>query len=131
MGNCSSAGLTRKAIHHRLRSGRLHLLMPGVYSVGRPDVSRKGWWMAGVLRAGEGAALSHSSAAHAWAILAFAAGPTEVSVPARRNPREPRLRIHRRSPFPASEMTRRFDIPAVDSGAHTRGYRSAPVGRGP
>jgi hypothetical protein len=107
------AGLTRKGIRHRLRSGRLHLLMPGVYAVGRPNIDRKGWWMAATLRAGEGSALSHESMAEAWGLKDFAAHPIDVSVPARRNPREPRLRIHRRSVFPRSELTWRFNIPAT------------------
>ena len=108
-----AAGLTRKGIHHRLRSGRLHLLMPGVYAVGRPRVSRKGWWMAAVLRCGEGSAISHASAAYAWGILPFAAGPTDVSVPVPRQPREPLLRIHRRSPFPSPQIRQRFAIPTT------------------
>ena len=108
-----AAGLTRKGIHHRVEAGRLHQLMPGVFAVGRPQVTRKGWWMAAVLRCGEGAAISHSSAAHAWGILDLGAAPTEISVPVQRNPREPQLRIHRRSQFPQSEVARRFAIPTT------------------
>ena len=35
----------------------------GVYAVGRPDLTQHGKWMAAVLSCGEGAALSHTSAA--------------------------------------------------------------------
>lgn len=67
--------------------------------------------MAAVLRCGDGAVLSHASAAQAWGMLPPAQDATEISVPARRNPRERRVRIHRRSVLPPSEVARRFAIP--------------------
>ncbi len=44
-------------------AGRLHRMYPGVFAVGRPDVTREGRWLAAVKAAGEGAVLSHRSAA--------------------------------------------------------------------
>lgn len=61
-------GLTRSAISHRLRAGRLWRLHRGVFAVGRPDLTREGAWLAAVLACGEGAALSHRSAAALWGI---------------------------------------------------------------
>src|SRR3954454_1939850 len=55
-------GLTRHAIEHRLRTGRLHRVHAGVYSVGRPEVTQLGCWMAAVLSCGAGAVLSHFAA---------------------------------------------------------------------
>ena len=42
-------GYTEEAIEHRIATGRLHAVVPGVYSVGRAGVSRDGRWMAAVL----------------------------------------------------------------------------------
>src|SRR3954469_5651686 len=61
-------GFTRHAIAHRLANGRLHEVLPGVYAVGRPTLSRYGRWMAAVLACGDGAVLSHLSAAALWEI---------------------------------------------------------------
>jgi hypothetical protein len=47
-----SLGLTDRAIRHRVSTGRLHPKWPGVYAVGRAEVTRLGEWIAAVLRAG-------------------------------------------------------------------------------
>lgn len=46
-------GLSRKAVEHRLRAGRLHAIYPGVYAVGHTKLTRHGLLMAAVLWAGE------------------------------------------------------------------------------
>jgi very-short-patch-repair endonuclease len=89
-------GLTPKAIQHRLETGRLHPLMLGAYSVGRPEVSERGWWMAAVLVCGPDALLSHRSAAALWGIRRQRSGLIEVTVPDRVSRRRPELRVHRR-----------------------------------
>src|SRR5256885_9655955 len=61
-------GYTRHAIEHRVKKGRLHPLWRGVYAVGRREVTREGMWIAAVLTCGEGAVLSHHSAAALWAL---------------------------------------------------------------
>ena len=58
------AGLVPSAITRRVRSGRLHRLHRGVYAVGHTDLTREGKWIAAVFACGEGAVLSHESAAH-------------------------------------------------------------------
>ncbi len=60
-------GFSDKAIRHRLGT-RLHEVRPCVYAVGRRDLSREGRWMAAVLACGQGACLSHQSAAQLWGI---------------------------------------------------------------
>ena len=62
-------GLSRTEIDGRVRRGRLHRVHRGVYAVGHLALTRYGRFMAGVLACGEGAALSHFSAAVLWAIL--------------------------------------------------------------
>src|SRR3954469_21113575 len=79
-GQLIELGFHPQAIKHRLRSGRLHALARGVYLVGRPHLTQHGKWMAAVLSCGEGAALSHGSAAALWEIGPLRAGPVHVSV---------------------------------------------------
>lgn len=62
-------GLGEDAIDTRLRSGRLHRVHCGVYAVGHGLVPKEGRWLAAVMRGGEGAVLSHGSAAALWGIL--------------------------------------------------------------
>jgi len=57
------------AIDWRVRKRRLHRVHRGVYVVGYRHLTRNGAFMAGVLACGEGAALSHFSAAVLWAML--------------------------------------------------------------
>jgi Protein of unknown function (DUF559) len=62
-------GLGEDAIDARLRSGRLHRLYRGVYSIGHGLVTREGRWLAATARGGQDAVLSHASAAVLWGIL--------------------------------------------------------------
>src|ERR1700753_198274 len=61
-------GYTRREIEQRLHNGRLHHISHGVYAVGRPELTPHGRWMAAVLVCGDGAVLSHRSAAELWRI---------------------------------------------------------------
>src|SRR5262245_2704205 len=58
-----SAGLSSSAINRRVSGARLHRLHRGVYAVGHTHLSERGHWMAAVLTCGDGAVLSHLSAA--------------------------------------------------------------------
>src|SRR4051812_48273031 len=80
-------GLSRDAVRHRVRTGRLHRVRRGVYALGRPQLTRNGAWMAAVLSCGAGTALSHETAAALWEIRPRLRVRVEVSVPAGRAPR--------------------------------------------
>lgn len=56
-------GMHPQAIKWRLARGRLHRLWPGVYAVGRPQVTRRGRWRAATLACGDTSALAGESAA--------------------------------------------------------------------
>lgn len=56
-------GLSDEAITARARSGSLHPLFPGTFAVGHLRVDRPGSLLAAVLASGDGAVLSHGSAA--------------------------------------------------------------------
>ena len=104
-------GLGRRAIDRRISQGRLHPLHPGVYSVGHPVVSREGRWMAAVLACGEGAVLSHQSAAALWSIRGTAKSRIDVTAPRDLRPR-PGLHPHR-AVLPADEVTVHDGIPTT------------------
>jgi len=62
------AGVSGDLLDHRLRTGRLRRLHRGVYGVGPVEADRARE-MAAVLACGDGAALSHRSAAAVWRLL--------------------------------------------------------------
>jgi hypothetical protein len=103
-------GFTPDAIRHRVASGRLFPIFRGVYAWGREELTCEGWWMAAVLACGDGAALSHESAASHYGILrSRLLRPVHVSVPAvgRRHERTG-IVVHRRQ---AVEARRHRGIP--------------------
>jgi predicted transcriptional regulator of viral defense system len=63
-----AVGLSTSGIRRRVATGRLHRIHRGVYAVGHPRLGEHGRWMAAVLACGEGAVLSHLSAAELWGI---------------------------------------------------------------
>jgi very-short-patch-repair endonuclease len=85
-------GMCGNGIDHQLRLWRLHRLHPGVYAVGHRLVSREGRWMAALLAGGDGATLSHRSAAGLWGLLR--SPPTRVEITSPRGTRSNR-RVHR------------------------------------
>lgn len=90
-----SIGLTDEAIRHRLRTGRLFRLWPGVYAVGRPDVSRRGLWKASTLACGEGHALDGESGMALFGVRSAEGRQIEVAVPDARSHRLPGIRARR------------------------------------
>ena len=65
----AAAGLTPSMLNERIVRGRLIAIHRGVYAVGHASLRREGFWMAAVLAAGPGAALSHRDAATLHGIL--------------------------------------------------------------
>jgi hypothetical protein len=76
----TALGYSADAIKHRIKRGRLHRIHRGVYAVGRKQLAKEGRWMAAVLACGDGAALSHDSAAAHWRIGKAPTYPIHVSV---------------------------------------------------
>jgi very-short-patch-repair endonuclease len=106
-------GFSPKAIKHRVSVGRLHPIQRGVYAVGRPAISPHARWMAAVLACGDGAVLSHSSAAALWRIRFEGSSLIEVSLPSPSRRRRPGIRIHRRPSLAARDITTRHGIPVT------------------
>ncbi|MGD9734987.1 MAG: type IV toxin-antitoxin system AbiEi family antitoxin domain-containing protein [Solirubrobacterales bacterium] len=91
----AAAGFDASAVARRVRSGRLHRIHRGVYAVGQTSLGEKGRWTAAVLACGEGAVLSHASAAALWGFLLPRLGPVDVTLPSRSYRRHGEIRIHR------------------------------------
>jgi very-short-patch-repair endonuclease len=110
-----AAGVRRGAVAARIRAGRLHRLHRGVYAVGHAAPSEYQRFMAAVLVCGEGAALSHQSAAYLWKFLKPEEGPVHVTSPSTAGKAPKRGVVLHRSPSlgKAGERTRRELIPAT------------------
>jgi hypothetical protein len=80
-------GLSPAEIDGRVRRGRFHRVHQGVYAVGHLALSRYGRFMAAVLACGDGAALSHFSAAVVWGLLEAEGQEIHVTAPGRRRAR--------------------------------------------
>ncbi|MDX6690864.1 MAG: hypothetical protein QOG15_2321 [Solirubrobacteraceae bacterium] len=106
-----AVGFGRHAVTQLIDRGRLHLVHRGVYAVGHPRLTRKGRWMAAVLAAGPGAALSHRSAGALRRLCAERSTLCEVSraVACRQRPG---IRIHH-APLPQDEIERVDGIPVT------------------
>jgi very-short-patch-repair endonuclease len=101
-----SFGFSPDAIRHRIARRRLVPEWPGVYRIGRRELDRDGRFMAAVLACGDGAVLSHESAAALWGIRKGGLKPIEVSIPANRRIRLAGIRPHRRNPMPPTTTIR-------------------------
>lgn len=105
-------GFNAREIEHRVARRRLHPLMRGVYAVGWPKSTRERRWMASVLACGEGALLSHRSAAALWEI-GTERGVVDVSVMRRAELKRDGLRVRGRPSLTTERVTSRDSIPVT------------------
>ena len=105
------AGLTRRAVEHRLERGWLLRMHRGVYLVG-PLESPLARCMAAVLAVGPDAAVSHGSAAAVRGVRR-ADGAVDVMV-ARSGPRSrPGIRVHHTADLPPEDVTHHRGLPVT------------------
>lgn len=106
-------GIDRGAVKHRVAMGRLHRIHQGVYAVGHKHVTGNGRLMAAVLACGEGAVLSHLSAAVHLGLLRGYGGSVHVTTTARgRKPRRG-IAIHRARSLHPDDCTVHERIPCT------------------
>jgi predicted transcriptional regulator of viral defense system len=110
VGQLRTLGLSKDAVLWRVRAGRLHRLHHGVYAVGHTVLKREGRWLAAVLACGEGAVLSHLSAAAHHGLLQSEASRIDVTTP-RRRAGNATIRLHRSRSLDARDTTTHQGIP--------------------
>jgi len=103
--------MTKAEIDRRVAEGQLHVLYRGVYAVGHRALGVTGRRWAAVLACGDGAVLSHASAAAAWEIRPSASGLIDVSVNRGGRTRRPGIRLHCRRFLPATDITQIDGLP--------------------
>jgi very-short-patch-repair endonuclease len=101
-------GLSQRSIERRLESWRLRLVHREVFAVGHLRLSQQGRWLAAVLAYGEGALLSHRSAAALWGLGKLWRPAVDVTAPVGRQGirRRERIWIHRGRLHPEDRAVR-------------------------
>jgi Transcriptional regulator, AbiEi antitoxin len=106
-------GMSRDELRTRVAAGRLHRLHRGVYAVVAPRLLRiEGHWLAAVLAVGDGAVLSHRSAAALWDLLPAPTRAPEVAVARNVKPRAG-IHLHCLRSLPNSQITTRNSVPCT------------------
>jgi hypothetical protein len=99
-------GLGSSAVRERVRAGRLHRCYHAVYSLVPPSLlSRFGRWLAAVFACGDGAALSHRSAADLHGLRPSAQRKPDVTIPGRSGRRHDGIAIHRSVTLAEKDVT--------------------------
>jgi very-short-patch-repair endonuclease len=110
-GQLRAAGLGDQGISKRAKAGALHRIHRSVYAVGHPKLTFEGRCMAAVLALGDGAVVSHQSAAAVWGVLNPHSRPIHVTVVGNGGRKRRRgIRIHRSHSLIAGVSTRRNGI---------------------
>jgi hypothetical protein len=113
LADLDAAGVSRSGVARRVRAGRLHRLHRGVYALMPPPaLAREGIWLAAVLAAGSGAALTGLAAAAHW--QAYRRPVRAVEVVARGTLRSPRgVRVRECRNLHPRDVTVHRGIPIV------------------
>jgi hypothetical protein len=108
-------GFGDRAIARRVQNGRLHRLYRGVYAVGHTIVDWRGRYLAAVLACGDGAVLSHRSAAALWGIRPTSSPRIDVTVSRTSGVRSSSAIVVHRPQLAAPEVVR-DGIPVTTAG---------------
>lgn len=99
-------GLTRRVIAHWVKTGRLHVVFRGVYSVVNAQLPPLAREQAALLACGGSAFLSHRSAAFVWGMRKGAPPAVEITVSGRYCSSREGIRVHRIRAIDRSELHR-------------------------
>lgn len=106
-------GLSEAGITARARAGHLHRLFRGTFAVGHPATGRDGHLFAAVLASGEGAVLSHGSAAELLGLWDKRPDCVDVIAPSRAGRKIDGIRWHNVLRPIAAEIVIRGKIPCT------------------
>lgn len=124
-GELVKLGLSRRALSRRVAASRLFRLHHGVYSTVPPSLlTSQARWLAAVKACGEGAALSHMSAAAVWDLTGAFVSPIHVTVPTDAGrARRDGIAIHRSPDLLPSQVTVKDGISVTKPGRTLRDLR--------
>lgn len=88
-------GMGEGAIEHATRTGRLHRVFRGVYAVGHPSIGERGRLRGATLACGQGAVVSHRSAAALLKLIDKGPVVIDVIAPGTRGRAIDGIRLHR------------------------------------
>ncbi|HEU4701089.1 MAG TPA: DUF559 domain-containing protein [Conexibacter sp.] len=106
-------GLTASMIETGLRRGTLVSLHPGVYAAGHRQLRTEGRWLAAVLWAGSGAALSHRDAAALHGLRPCNRSRIEITTGRRLRAERPGIEVHHSAVLDAQDITTVEGIPVT------------------
>ena len=114
LAHLDALGLGHRGSQLRAARGRLHRVHRGVYStVPRELLTREGLWLAAVFACGDGAVLSHRSAAALHGLRPSGGTRIDVTVPGRSAGRCSGVRIHRSVTLTPADITIVNGIPCT------------------
>lgn len=105
-------GYSKDDVGHATEAGRLHPLHHAVYAVGHRGISRQGQCLAAVLSCGDGALLSHRSAAWLWGLTSRFTSPVEVTAASPRRTRTA-VRVHSALVLTSDDMASWENVPVT------------------
>ena len=106
-----AAGVSRHSVDRRAQSGDLHRKHRGVYIVGHLALAPRANEAAALLACGEGALLSHRSAAHVWSLLESVPDRVDVTLVGRRCRPKEGVRLHWVAEIDRRDVRRRDGLP--------------------
>jgi very-short-patch-repair endonuclease len=104
-------GIAEASIARRMRDGLWQRVLPGVFRITGAPMSAWQVPMAAVLWAGDGAVVSHATAARLWGIEGARERKVELWVPSSRNPRHDLVEVHRGTRIDRADRALRGPIP--------------------
>lgn len=106
-------GLAPSSVRSRVATGQLHRMYRGVYAVGHRILPREGHWLAAVLACGEGAVLSHRSAAALWGIRPTSQTRIDVTSPRRAGKSLEGIHVHSGATLLPGDVTEVEGVPCT------------------
>ena len=107
-----AAGVSDSAVGRALRAKRMHLIHRGIYASVAPELlTEEGHLVAALLAAGDGALLSHGSAAWRWRIIPAPPSVIALAVPRRRTVKG--LKLHVSENLRPGDSTRNGRFPTT------------------